>query len=327
MNAALGNVGQTVVYTDPLSPSDKAQIDQLRELITDIDAGRVKMLVILGGNPVYNTPADLKLNAERMDKVPLRVHLGTHFDETAELCHWHVSGKHYLECWSDARAYDGTATVIQPLIDPLYDSKNAHEVVQLFFKENFDKKDYDIVKAYWQTQNMTAFDSCSSDRCSGADTRREQVTAAAMLSRIAAKPAAQPRSNRFRGQRTGGNHPTPVNGKRPRQPATAPQRAAAASRSFEDNWRKAVHDGFVPNTALPRKDDDRERGISFAADAARAGKRPARDRDPSRPVHLRRPFLNNGWLQELPNPLTKITWENVALVSPAYRAKARDQSG
>ncbi|MEP7149997.1 MAG: TAT-variant-translocated molybdopterin oxidoreductase, partial [Acidobacteriota bacterium] len=103
MNAALGNVGQTVVYVDPFTPSEKTQIEQLRELIGDIDAGRVKVLVILGGNPVYNTPSDLRLNAERMNKVPLRVHLGAYFDETAELCHWHVSEKHYLEGWSDAR--------------------------------------------------------------------------------------------------------------------------------------------------------------------------------------------------------------------------------
>src|SRR5258706_4876505 len=75
MNAALGNAGQTVVYTDPVTPgTDKLQIDQLRELVTDIDGGKVKLLVILGGNPVYNTPSDVKLSAERMDKVGLRVH-------------------------------------------------------------------------------------------------------------------------------------------------------------------------------------------------------------------------------------------------------------
>ena len=112
------------------------------------------MLVVLGGNPVYNTPADLKLNAERMAKIPMRVHLGMHADETAEQCFWHVAEKHYLEGWSDARAFDGTASIVQPLIAPLYDGKNIHEVVQLFLKENFDKKDYDIVREYWQKQNM-----------------------------------------------------------------------------------------------------------------------------------------------------------------------------
>ena len=135
MNAALGNVGQTVAYTDPLVAfPEKSQVDQLRELITDIDAGRVKMLVILGGNPVYNTLADLKLNADRMNKVPLRIRLGLLADETSEYCHWHISDKHFLESWSDGRAQDGTVSLVQPLIQPLYDSHNAHEVVQLFFK-------------------------------------------------------------------------------------------------------------------------------------------------------------------------------------------------
>ncbi|MGH7784719.1 MAG: molybdopterin oxidoreductase, partial [Candidatus Binatia bacterium] len=157
MNSTLGNIGQTVNYIEPISPnSDKLQIDQLRELIADIDAGKVKMLVILGGNPVYDTPVDLKLDEERMSKVPLRVHLGSHQDETAEFCHWHISDKHYLESWSDARAYDGSACIVQPLINPLYDGHNAHEVVQLFLKENYDKKDYDIVKEYWQKQNITS---------------------------------------------------------------------------------------------------------------------------------------------------------------------------
>ena len=91
MNAALGNAGQTVVYADPLAPgTEKSQIEQLRELIGDIDGGRVKMLVILGGNPVYNTPTDLKLNAERMQsisKAGLTIHLGQYFDETAQHCH------------------------------------------------------------------------------------------------------------------------------------------------------------------------------------------------------------------------------------------------
>ena len=89
-----------------------------------------------------------------MLKIPLRVHNGMHADETAEHCHWHVHGKHYLEGWSDARAFDGTASIVQPLIAPLYDGKGVHEVVQLFLK-NFRQKDYDIVKEYWQKTNIT----------------------------------------------------------------------------------------------------------------------------------------------------------------------------
>ena len=93
MNAALGNVGQTVTYLDPITPgADRTQVEQLRELVADIDAGKVKMLVILGGNPVYTTPIDLKLSLERVqEKVPLRIHLNSHADETSDICHWHES--------------------------------------------------------------------------------------------------------------------------------------------------------------------------------------------------------------------------------------------
>ena len=95
MNAALGNVGTTVVYADPFVQfADALQVDQLKQLVQEIDGGAVKMLVMLGGNPVYNTPADLKFTQERLNKVPLRVHLSQHFDETSELCHWHISEKH-----------------------------------------------------------------------------------------------------------------------------------------------------------------------------------------------------------------------------------------
>jgi molybdopterin-containing oxidoreductase family iron-sulfur binding subunit len=98
MNQMLGAVGTTVTYVEPFQPfADVLQIDQLRQLIAEIDNNAVKMLVILGGNPVYDSPIDLKLNADRMNKIPLRVHLGLYHNETAELCHWHVPAKHYLE--------------------------------------------------------------------------------------------------------------------------------------------------------------------------------------------------------------------------------------
>ncbi|MEK7723609.1 MAG: molybdopterin oxidoreductase, partial [Acidobacteriota bacterium] len=98
INGILGNVGQTVTYTDPLEANaEVAQADSLRELIKEIDTGAVKMLVIVGGNPVYTTPSDLKLSKERMDKIPMRLHLSQSFDETSELCYWHINAKHFLE--------------------------------------------------------------------------------------------------------------------------------------------------------------------------------------------------------------------------------------
>jgi len=292
INGALGNVGQTVVYTEPLSPAaDKLQVDQLRELIGDIDGERVKMLVILSGNPVYNTPADLKLTAERMEKVPLRVRLGQYIDETGELCHWNISEKHYLETWSDARAYDGTVSLIQPLIKPLYEGKSAHEVVQLFFKENFDKTDLDIVKGFWQTQNISA-------------SAPKPVVTASPSASPSATPAATPSSS-----------PAP----------SAP--ASTTTKSFEDNWRKAIHDGFVANSALPAK------AVTVnTAFLSQPETKPASSGNleililPDPGVYDGR-FANNGWLQELPNPLTKITWDNVALVSPATAAKLQVNQG
>ena len=195
--------------------ADEAQIDQLRELIADIDAGRVKMLVILGGNPVYNTPADLKLNVERMNKVPLRVHLGSHVDETAEhlplaRCRKSIISKR----GATRRAYDGTVTIVQPLIEPLYDGHSAHEVVQLFFKENFDKKDYDIVKEYLADAERIRTDSSRPPLLPRKHASAPD-SAAGNFGSSAAKPVGC-------GQHTGN---------RPRQAAPAAEHADTGSRS------------------------------------------------------------------------------------------------
>ena len=86
-----------------------------------------------------------------MQKAKLRVHLSEYKDETSQLCHWHVPAAHYLESWGDTRSYDGTVTIVQPLIEPLYDGKTAHEMLAIF-SEQYDRKPYDIVKTFWQTQ-------------------------------------------------------------------------------------------------------------------------------------------------------------------------------
>src|SRR5205823_13414174 len=100
----------------------------IRELAGDIQSGAVDVLVIVCGNPVFNAPADLAF-AENLLKVNLRIHLGLYDDETAELCHWHIPETHYLESWSDARAYDGTVSLVQPLIAPLYGGRSSHEIL------------------------------------------------------------------------------------------------------------------------------------------------------------------------------------------------------
>ncbi len=116
-------------------------------------AGKVDLLIILGGNPVYDAPADLNF-AEllKSNKVPLRVHHGLYNNETAELCHWHINQAHELEAWGDARAYDGTASIIQPLIAPLYNGKSAIEFVALL-NGQADANGYDLTRAYWQKQH------------------------------------------------------------------------------------------------------------------------------------------------------------------------------
>jgi molybdopterin-containing oxidoreductase family iron-sulfur binding subunit len=130
LNAQLGNVGKTVVYTETVNPLPSIQGDELKALVADMNAGKVEWLVVLGGNPLYDAPADLNF-AAAYAKVPNTVHLGMYVDETAEASQWHINQAHYLESWSDARTYDGTLTVIQPMIEPLYDGKTAHQILQI----------------------------------------------------------------------------------------------------------------------------------------------------------------------------------------------------
>ena len=128
INQALGNVGKTVVYTETVQPLPSIQLDDLKSLVADMNAGKVQWLLILDANPVYTAPEDLNF-AEALGKVPHSAHLGSHVDETAQIAHWHINSAHYLESWSDARAYDGTLSVIQPMIEPLYGGKSAHDVL------------------------------------------------------------------------------------------------------------------------------------------------------------------------------------------------------
>ncbi len=244
MNQVLGNVGQTVVYTEPVEASPVEQLESLRELVADLNAGRVELLLILGGNPVYTAPADLNFK-EALYKAPLRIHLSLYNDETSEHCQWHVPETHYLEAWSDVRAYDGTVTIMQPLIAPLYQGKSAHELLAVFLGQA-DRSNYDLVRDYWKSQQTVG--------------------------------------------------------------------------DFEQFWRKALHDGVVPNTALATKN------VSVQVSALQVGAPDA----PLQGLELNfRPdptiydgrFANNGWLQELPKPLTKLTWDNAAMISPATAAR------
>jgi molybdopterin-containing oxidoreductase family iron-sulfur binding subunit len=220
------------------------QLDSLRALVDDMKAEKVEFLVILGGNPAYTAPSDFEFSAA-MEKVALRVHCSSHDDETAALCHWHIPESHSLEAWSDARAYDGTVTIIQPLIAPLHASKSFHEVLAALLGQ--ESSGHDIVRKYWESQQ------------------------------------------------TGGD--------------------------FETFWRKALHDGVVAGTTFAPRTVSLASGEWSRLDAQ---PQPAAASAEVMEVIFRPDssiwdgrFANNGWLQELPKQLTKLTWDNAALLSPA----------
>ena len=145
LNAALGAVGKTVVYTDTVNPMPSEQVADLKSLVGDMNAGKVQWLVMLGVNPMYAAPVDLEF-AAAFEKVPNTAHLGSHVDETGAVSVWHVNKAHYLESWSDARVYDGTISIIQPMIAPMYGGHSAHDVLQALL-DNPQMSAYDAVLA------------------------------------------------------------------------------------------------------------------------------------------------------------------------------------
>ncbi len=149
LNSALGAVGKTVIYTETVNPMPSEQVADLKSLVADMNAGKVQWLVVLGVNPIYSAPSDLHFQ-DAFAKVPVTVHLGSHVDETGSIANWHINKAHYLESWSDSRAYDGTISIIQPMIAPLYGGVSAHDVLQALL-ENVQLSAYDVVVANAKT--------------------------------------------------------------------------------------------------------------------------------------------------------------------------------
>jgi MoCo/4Fe-4S cofactor protein with predicted Tat translocation signal len=241
INQALGNVGQTVVYTEPVDSNPVNRNESLHGLVEDMRAGKVDLLLILAGNPAYDAPADLEFAAAlKSNAVNLKVFLGSHRNETAELCHWHVPEAHYLESWSDARAYDGTVSIIQPLIEPLYGGRTAHEIITILAGQS-GFSGHELIQANWQKQHT------------GTD--------------------------------------------------------------FDAFWRKSLHDGWIAGTAYAPKTVALKNTTFPASQSSQiTGYVINFRRDPS--IYDGR-FSNNGWLQELPKPLTKLTWDNPIMIGPA----------
>jgi len=156
INQTLGNIGKTVVYTDPVELVPTDQIGGIRQLVGDMNAGKVDMLVILDSNPVYTAPADLDFETA-MGKVATNVHLSCYRNETTRVSQWHIHGTHYLESWSDARAYDGTCSLVQPLIAPLYGGRSTHEMFAAF-SDTPEMTPYDAITTYWRQSGKAGGD-------------------------------------------------------------------------------------------------------------------------------------------------------------------------
>ena len=150
MNDALGAVGRTLVYTPTIDARPADQLAELTQLAADMDAGTVDLLVSIGVNPVYDAPPDVTFG-ERMQKVKLRVFMGLYEDETANLAQWVLPETHFLEHWSDARACDGTVSIVQPLIAPLYENHSPHELLAVL-NGRVDATSYKLVREFWEKQ-------------------------------------------------------------------------------------------------------------------------------------------------------------------------------
>jgi MoCo/4Fe-4S cofactor protein with predicted Tat translocation signal len=150
INARLGNLGATVQHIASVAVAPHQNQNRLADLAEAARADEVTALFILDCNPAYTAPADVAF-AEAFRRIPFRVHHGLYADETAQLCDWQIPAAHELESWGDARAYDGTASLIQPLIAPLHDGLSAHEFMALLLGIE-GQSSYAAVRDYWRAQ-------------------------------------------------------------------------------------------------------------------------------------------------------------------------------
>src|SRR5262249_38903617 len=136
------------------APVEEEAVDHMQSmaaLVDDMRNGRVELLFVLGGNPVYTAPSDFEF-APNPSKVRIKIPPGLYEDKTSQLCQWHIPETHFLELWGDIRSFDGTATIQQPLIEPLYGSKSAYEILSALLGDS-TRSTYEIVRAYWQGAN------------------------------------------------------------------------------------------------------------------------------------------------------------------------------
>jgi molybdopterin-containing oxidoreductase family iron-sulfur binding subunit len=287
INDSLGALGGPLAL-QPLDDAEWGSERTVVELARACAAGEVSTLVVLGANPAYDAPADAGF-AEALAAVPHSVHLGEREDETARLCEWRLPESHFLEAWGDARSAGGTVSVVQPLIAPLYDSRSAIEVLAIL--AGVAEGGHEMVRATWR------------DRFGVADERAwRRVLHDGVLG---AEPAAG-------GADGAGHRETSLHAEvagAPAEPAAGvvPAVDPAAADPASDTAPASVEPAAEPAAAEPAEGFE----ITFP---------------PSIGVFDGR-FANLGWLQELPDPITKLTWDNAALVSPATARELGVETG
>jgi molybdopterin-containing oxidoreductase family iron-sulfur binding subunit len=243
INDALGNLGKTAYPVEPFNLLPNDQIADLKGLVADLNASKVDWLVILNANPIYSAPADLEF-AAAFEKAKVTAHLGSHLDETGQNAQWHIPAAHFLESWSDARAYDGTVSIIQPLIDPLYGGKSTHHFFQALLDEP-GLSPYEAVRETWKLEIKGDFDT---------------------------------------------------------------------------GWRKALHAGWIEGTAFDFDYGARAENFHFEIPAPAPKESLEIIFRPDPNVYDGR-WANVGWLQELPKPVTNLSWDNAAIMSGATLTK------
>ena len=154
INGRIGALGSIVSFVEPPEADPVAHGDSLRDLARDALGDQVDTLLILGGNPGFDAPVDIRF-AAALRHVPLTIRHGLYEDETSALCAWHVPSLHAFEAWGDARAPDGRVSLIQPMIAPLYGGRDAYDLLAILTGGRA-ASDHDAVRAYWQTVHAAA---------------------------------------------------------------------------------------------------------------------------------------------------------------------------
>jgi len=247
----LGAPGTTVDLEEPGFSPGIPCAESMTALVRDMRAGAVDTLIVLGGNPVYDAPADLAF-AAALERVAFSSHLSLYENETSLRCLWHVPQAHFLEHWSDVGTQDGTCAIQQPLIAPLYGGRSAHQMMALLAGDP-DAQDHTTVRSHW----------------------------------MAARPGP----------------------------------------GFESFWRESLRRGIIEAAPAPQAKAMRIRaGMLRELAPAAASVEDALLFVPDATVYDGR-FANNAWLQELPKPLSKLTWDNAALLGPEMARRLEVEDG